>query len=155
MACPAIRRRLVAVTLAGLVGLSLTACADDAGTASSDEAGSSAEASTMTEPAASDVMFAQMMIPHHEQAIEMADLALEQAESPEVATLAQDIKAAQDPEIELMTGWLESWGEDVPTTGMGMDHSGHDMGSMGDGMMGMMSEEDMEASLRHLALTST
>ncbi|MFE6648969.1 DUF305 domain-containing protein [Nocardioides sp. NPDC057772] len=87
-----------------------------------------------------DVAFAQQMIPHHQQAIEMADLAETRAESQEVKDLAADIEAAQGPEIETMTGWLESWDEDVPEDGMsGMDHG--DMSS--EEMTGMMSEEDM------------
>lgn len=87
-----------------------------------------------------DVTFAQQMIPHHQQAIEMTELAETRAESQEVKELAADIEAAQGPEIETMTGWLESWGEDVPDEGMsGMDHG--DMSS--DEMTGMMSEEDM------------
>ncbi|EGD42859.1 DUF305 domain-containing protein [Nocardioides sp. NPDC057772] len=89
-----------------------------------------------------DVTFAQQMIPHHQQAIEMAELAETRAESQEVKDLAADIEAAQGPEIETMTGWLESWGEDVPDEGMpGMDHG--DMSS--EEMTGMMSEEDMTA----------
>ena len=59
-----------------------------------------------------DVAFAEMMIPHHQQAIEMAKLAETRAESQEVKDLAAAIEAAQDPEIETMQGWLESWGED-------------------------------------------
>ncbi|MGH3352002.1 MAG: DUF305 domain-containing protein [Nocardioides sp.] len=87
-----------------------------------------------------DVAFAQQMIPHHQQAIEMTELAETRAESQEVKDLAADIEAAQGPEIETMTGWLESWGEDVPDKGMSdMDHG--DMSS--DEMSGMMSEEDM------------
>lgn len=87
-----------------------------------------------------DVTFAQEMIPHHQQAIEMAALADTRAESQEVKDLAADIEAAQDPEIETMTGWLESWGEDVPEEGMsGMDHG--DMSS--EDMPGMMSEDEM------------
>lgn len=87
-----------------------------------------------------DVMFAQQMIPHHQQAVEMAELAESRAESQEVKDLAADIEAAQGPEIETMTGWLEEWDEDVPAEGMsGMDHS--DMSS--DEMTGMMSAEDM------------
>ncbi|MBT9257402.1 DUF305 domain-containing protein [Phycicoccus sp. MAQZ13P-2] len=83
-----------------------------------------------------DVMFAQMMIPHHQQAVEMADLALDaKAESSEqVRALATDIKAAQDPEIQTMQGWLTSWG--APASA-GMDH----------GMPGMMGETEM-ASLK-------
>ena len=79
-----------------------------------------------------DLMFTTMMIPHHEQAIEMADLILdEDGIDPRVVTLAETIKAAQGPEIELMESWLDEWG-----TGMG------EMGGMGDGMM---SDGDMRA----------
>ncbi|RYB88589.1 DUF305 domain-containing protein [Nocardioides glacieisoli] len=87
-----------------------------------------------------DVTFAQEMIPHHQQAIEMAELAESRAGSEEVKELATDIEAAQGPEIETMTGWLESWGEDVPDEGMsGMDHG--DMSS--DDMTGMMTDDEM------------
>lgn len=79
-----------------------------------------------------DVMFAQGMIPHHEQAVEMAKLAGDRAESQEVKDLAADIEAAQDPEIEQMTGWLEEW--DQP-----MEMDGMDSMEMG----GMMSEDQM------------
>lgn len=79
-----------------------------------------------------DIAFAQMMIPHHEQAVEMADLALERQTSPEVQELAQQIKDAQDPEIEQMTGWLAQWG----ATTSDEDHSG---------MAGMVSDSDLAA----------
>lgn len=97
------------------------------------------------EPAAAghndaDVTFAQQMIPHHRQAVEMAALAGERATAPQVRDLAADIEAAQEPEIETMTGWLEAWGEEVPDPAM--DDEG-----MGDGtsdpMAGMMSDEDL------------
>ncbi len=68
-----------------------------------------------------DVAFAEMMIPHHEQAIEMAVLAEKRAESQEVKDLAAAIKAAQDPEIQTMQGWLESWGEDGTSHEMSPD----------------------------------
>lgn len=86
-----------------------------------------------------DVIFAQSMIPHHEQAVEMAEIALDPTvgAGPEVIDLARRIQAAQDPEIQTMTAWLEEWGEPVQ-----MDLSeGHDMSSM----EGMMSAEDMDA----------
>jgi uncharacterized protein (DUF305 family) len=95
-----------------------------------------------------DVMFAQMMIPHHQQALEMAETAKTKATMPEVKKLAADIEKAQDPEIKQMTGWLNSWGVAAPTPGMsGMDHGGHG------GMEGMMSEEDM-ARLEKLSGTA-
>lgn len=79
-----------------------------------------------------DVMFLQMMIPHHEQAVEMSTLAETNSTNPELLALAARIKAAQGPEIELMTKLLTDAGQ-----AMMMDHS------MGDnGMMGM---DDMSA----------
>ncbi|NLG56414.1 MAG: DUF305 domain-containing protein, partial [Rhodococcus sp.] len=54
-----------------------------------------------------DVMFAQMMIPHHEQAIEMSDIILSKDDVPaDVTSLAEEIKAAQGPEIAQLTDWL-------------------------------------------------
>ena len=94
-----------------------------------------------------DAMFAQHMIPHHQQAIEMSDTILgKQGIDPRVTELANQIKNAQAPEIKLMEGWLAEWG--MP----GMDMPGHSMkpgGSMMPGMsgmpgMGMMSQAEMD-----------
>jgi len=86
-----------------------------------------------------DVVFAQGMIAHHEQAIEMADIALDPTigASAEVQDLATRIKEAQDPEIELMTGWLTAWGQPVQMDASG----GHDMSNM----EGVMTAEEMDA----------
>ena len=107
----------------------------------------SSSSKTPTESAAqfnaADQMFVTMMIPHHQQAIEMADIVLtKDGLDPRVAELAQQIKDAQGPEIDRMLGWLDDWGIDYnPDPMVGMDH-----GSMGaDGSDGMMSEEDMTA----------
>jgi uncharacterized protein (DUF305 family) len=71
-----------------------------------------------------DVMFAQMMIPHHEQAIEMSDIALDPAvgASDMVRALAERIKGAQDPEIDQMKSLLSAWGQSM-TMDSDMDHS--------------------------------
>ena len=93
-----------------------------------------------------DVMFAQGMIPHHQQAIEMSDMLFaKQGIDPGVVSLANQIKAAQGPEIEQMQGWLADWGVATTTApGGGMPGMpGHDMGDMGG--EGMMSEQDMAA----------
>lgn len=84
-----------------------------------------------------DVMFAQMMIPHHEQAIEMSDMALDPTTqaSKEVIVLATQIKAAQDPEIKQMKDLLTTWGQSL-TADSDMDH--------GSKMGGMLSMDDME-----------
>lgn len=89
-----------------------------------------------------DVTFAQDMIPHHRQAVEMAKLADTRASSPQVKELATEIEGAQDPEIMKMAGWLKDWDKPVPDNGMsGMDH-----GSGGNGSMtGMMSDADMKS----------
>lgn len=102
-----------------------------------------------------DVRFAQMMIPHHQQAIEMGDMLLaKQGIDPRVASLATDIKAAQGPEIEQMQGWLTEWGVSSTPGGMpGHDMPGHQMpsggmpggGMPGMGGHGMMSQQDMAA----------
>lgn len=88
-----------------------------------------------------DVAFAQGMIPHHAQAIVMADMALEQSTNQDVTKLAAQIKAAQAPEIDQLTKWLQAWGQPVPATTGGMDQTMDGM----DGMMmsGMMSDADM------------
>ena len=137
---------IAAGTAAALTGLA--GCADndmsgmDHGSSSSASAAPSSSAaapSVSSTPAAgphndADVMFASMMIPHHNQAIEMSDILLaKDATDSEVAALAQKIKAAQGPEVAQMTGWLVGWGED-PSAG-GMQH--------GDG--GMMSQAEMDA----------
>ena len=132
------RTRSTALAAGALaVSLLLAACGSAAHT-SDGTSGSTSSAAAESGPAA-DIAFAQLMIPHHQQAIEMADLALERPTSPEVSTLAQQIKGAQDPEIALMQGWLEAWG--APMEMDDGDHSGHDMGGMT--MSGMMTEEDM------------
>ncbi|EMF29734.1 lipoprotein [Streptomyces gancidicus BKS 13-15] len=89
-----------------------------------------------------DVDFAQGMIPHHQQAVRMAQTAQSRASSAEVKDLASRIEKAQDPEIETMSGWLEAWGEDVPSDMPGMDHGGH--GDDSSDMPGMMGTEDMD-----------
>lgn len=106
--------------------------------------GSSDSSSTSVDSAAEassdfnddDVMFAQMMIPHHEQAIEMSDIALDPAvgASEIVRDLATRIKGAQDPEIAQMTALLSQWGQPLAMD-ESMDHS-----SM---MSGMLSLEEL------------
>jgi uncharacterized protein (DUF305 family) len=73
-------------------------------------------------------MFAEMMIPHHEQAVEMSDLALVNSQNPEILSLAETIKAAQEPEIAQMKSWD------------GVDAEAH----MGHSMMGMLDKEEIK-----------
>jgi len=78
-----------------------------------------------------DIMFAQMMIPHHQQAIDMSALAQSRALSPEVKAIASKISAEQGPEIEQMGAWLKA--ANAPT------EMGHQMS-----MDGMLSDAEME-----------
>ena len=71
-------------------------------------------------------MFAEMMIPHHQQAVEMSDLALSKSTNPSVLDLAKRIKDAQSAEIIQMQSWLGS----SESNSMMSDHSGHSMGGM-------------------------
>lgn len=90
-----------------------------------------------------DMIFASMMIPHHEQAIEMSEIILATPGiDPRVVDLARQIAAAQGPEIQKMQGWLDDWDmADMPGHG-GMDGPG--TAGM-PGMAGMMSAAQMEA----------
>ncbi len=85
---------------------------------------------------AADVAFAQRMIPHHAQAVVMAEMALDTSTNDDVLELAEQIRAAQSPEIEQMTTWLTDWDQSVPDAEADMGGSG--------GMSGMMSETDMD-----------
>jgi uncharacterized protein (DUF305 family) len=135
-----------AITVA--VGLLIGACSSSSGNGSMNMTTTSVAArnTTASIPAdaefnATDVAFAQGMIPHHAQAVVMADMALAQSTSPAVTELATQIKAAQTPEIEQLTKWLQAWGQPVPDPNGSMDLSMSDM----DGMMmsGIMSDADM------------
>lgn len=101
----------------------------------------------MMNPQQADQHFIQMMIPHHQDAIDMANLAESKAKRPEIKKLAQDIKRDQNREIEQMKAWYKQWyGTEVPaSSGMGANHMGNQgMGMMGMGMMNMM-QMDIEA----------
>ncbi len=80
----------------------------------------------------SDAMFFQMMIPHHQQAVDISNLALEKSKDPELLALAKEIRDGQAAEIKQMEKWLTDNGENLT--------AGHDMGHE---MGGMLSDEDL------------
>lgn len=91
-----------------------------------------------------DVAFAQMMVPHHAQALVMARLAQENATSPDVIALARRIQGAQGPEIITLAAWLEERGIQVPTAkddATAFDHGEHGHQHMA----GMLGDAQMEA----------
>jgi uncharacterized protein (DUF305 family) len=143
-----ITARVPAGLAGGLLALSLTlaGCGDattaPAGPASPAPA-SSAAATAGAQFNEADVAFAQMMIPHHREAVEMAELAADRAQNPEVKALAEQIRDAQEPEINQLTDFLNAWGAEVPAAGSmaGMDHG--NMSGMPE-MPGAMTPEQME-----------
>ncbi len=130
--------KALSVAAALAVSLGLAGCAAGSGSSGGNTMpmnhGSSGPMSSMMPDASADhnqadIMFNQMMIPHHAQAVEMSDMMLTKPDLPaEVTALATQIRDAQAPEIESMTGWLEEW--KVPA--MMTDHPGHGMGGMVD-----------------------
>ena len=124
---------VMALTFAGCGGSSVSDVADKAVDAAKDAVGFND----------SDLNFTQMMIPHHEQAIEMADIALDPlvGASDSVKAIATRIKNAQDSEVTKMKAFLTSWKERL--TGDSSDHHS-------DQMSGMLSAEDLKklSSLR-------
>ncbi|MET8158294.1 DUF305 domain-containing protein [Sphaerisporangium sp. NPDC005289] len=146
------KRLVIASAALAAAGLLATGCGgQEEGSGHGRQADGSHGMSSMASPAATpasaatgttsadhnkqDVMFAQMMIPHHRQAIDMAKLAGSRAADPDVKQLAKQIEAAQEPEITTMSGWLTAWNMKVPDDAMP---------SMGHGMDGMMSADDMK-----------
>ncbi|MFD8986191.1 DUF305 domain-containing protein [Streptomyces sp. NPDC059564] len=129
-------RRTAAVAATATAALVLAACGGDSGSTPKHDGGhaaptASGSATATARPGgnnAADTAFAQGMVPHHRQAVEMAGLAATRSASAEVKALAEEIKKAQDPEIKTLSGWLGSWGEQVPAADGG--HGGHAMSGM-------------------------
>ena len=172
------KTRLGVAAIAASLAFVLAACSggSQSGTATSGTTSGTTSARSTSSPASisasasatatatatfndADVAFAQMMIVHHQGAIQMADLAPSRAQNQDVLALAARIKAAQAPEIDQMTSWLTAWGAAAPsmmsgsaTSGTGgMDHGGMDMGgttsaaeSSAMSMPGMMSGDQMQ-----------
>jgi len=144
-------KKLAVALTAGTLLFTLAACGDDGDSKDAHAEQTAANGDVFNN---ADVDFATAMIPHHAQALVMVDLTRGRELSPQVRQLAEEIQAAQGPEIEKMVDWLTEWDEPVPETmrdhvnaedsdGMG----GHDMGGMDDesdsGMPGMMTDEDL------------
>ncbi len=133
--------RLARAAVLGVVALvsvgTATGCAGGARSSSTSSSSAPSVAGR-----SGDVAFAQDMIPHHRQAVEMAAMALAPTAraSAQVRALATRIRSEQSPEIATMTHWLTSWHAAVPSQGAmaGMGASGPD------GMPGMMTGAQMK-----------
>ena len=123
--------RAITTIFIAILALSLSGCAS-ASNMGMDHEGHSSEASG--ELSSDEIMFLQMMIPHHQQAIDISDLALTISADPELLALAKDIRDEQAAEIVTMKAWLDAAGADLDP--------GH---SMGHGMGGMLSDSELTA----------
>ena len=97
-----------------------------------DSASAGSHAKSLKNLGMSEIMFAQGMMPHHQQAIDMSNMAMKNGASPEVKKLAKEIIAAQGKEIAQLKYWLTA-----TKSSMTM---GHDMG-----MGGMLTKKDLIA----------
>ena len=122
---------MIAGLVAVIMVMALAGCSKD-GSMGMDHEGHSSEASG--DLSADEIMFLQMMIPHHQQAIDISDLALTISADPELLALAKDIRDEQAAEIVTMKAWLDAAGADLDP--------GH---SMGHGMGGMLSDSELAA----------
>lgn len=147
MTTKSVRVAALAAAATALAAAALTSCS----TATQPEVQSATSATTTAAQAAehnsADVMFAHMMIPHHEQALELAALVPDRSTNAELQTLAKTIAAEQQPEIDAMNALLTQWDAMPGMQGMpgmpGMaDMPGHGgMGGMG--MAGMVDAATM------------
>lgn len=132
------RKILVIVAILGSA-ITLSACSTAANPGTT---GSSSSASAVFNKA--DVSFATDMAAHHQQAVEMSQMLLDKSDiDPRVVSLAQDIKAAQGPEIKQMKSWLSDWGQKSDSMS-GMDMSGT-----------LMSDSDMNDLKSSTGLTAS
>ncbi|CAM3684419.1 hypothetical protein GCM10009799_42800 [Nocardiopsis rhodophaea] len=122
------KRALLLLPLALAGSVILAACG---GTGGDDDA-APATATAAVDYNDTDAQFARMMIPHHEQAVEMSELAEKNRAGTQVRDLADKISAAQGPEIEKLKGMLKTWGEKPLSDG-----------EVADAMDGMMTPDQM------------
>jgi uncharacterized protein (DUF305 family) len=143
--------RILAILAALVTAAVLSACSSTpAADGHTDHDHGTSESSVVAgEPAgfdADDVAFATNMIPHHQQAVELSTLVPDRSTDPDVIALAQQIAAAQQPEIETMKAFLVQWKENPG------DETGH--GAHGGAAMGGMVDQATMAKLATLKGTA-
>jgi uncharacterized protein (DUF305 family) len=132
-----VTRRMAAALAAVTVALFVSSCSSPVSDGHTEHPRSDEPVIT-GQPAgynADDVAFATNMVPHHQQAIELSALVPDRSTNPQLIALAQQIAAAQQPEINVMKVFLVQWNEN-PDTNSG--HAGH-----GNAMQGMVDEATM------------
>jgi uncharacterized protein (DUF305 family) len=125
--------------LAAITTLAAAIVLSSCGTAATQNQGLSASATSTDQVAAhnaDDVMFAQMMIPHHQQAVEVAAMVPDRSNNPDVIALAAKIAGEQQPEIDTMKALLLQWNVDP-------NEMSHESGHAGMAMAGMVNDATM------------
>jgi uncharacterized protein (DUF305 family) len=122
---------LVGIIAALALGIVFLLAGNSGGPMDHSGHGSSSKEESSSKYSVDEIMFAQMMIPHHEQAVTMSELAFTNTTNPEVLALATAIRDGQAPEIIQMQAWIGN-------------KTGHDAGSHNMTMGGMLSEEELE-----------
>jgi uncharacterized protein (DUF305 family) len=117
-------RRLLLIALAGAL---LTACG------SGEETGASTATQGGSQHNDADMTFVSGMVPHHQEAVEMAELVESRTQRPELRALADTIITTQNQEISLMQGWQRAWGQEGESGGM--DHGSEGGGASMPGTM--------------------
>ena len=126
---------IIALLLAAVVSLSINRGEDDGfmGMHHNDNNGMGMHHNSKGDYTGADIMFLQMMIPHHQQAVDISNLALKTSKDAELLALAKTIRDAQSAEIIQMTTWLKD-----SNTNPGLGYSM-------DGMGGMLNDAELSA----------
>lgn len=136
----ALRIRAAAMVAASATALALSSCSSTATKTAVEDHSSHGSSATAAQPSTAhnqdDVLFAQMMIPHHQQAVALAGMVPDRSTNPEVRALAAEISAAQQPEIATMKDMLGRWG-------IKPDEMQHESGHAGMTMQGMVGDETL------------
>ncbi|MEY4291083.1 MAG: hypothetical protein RL130_1025 [Actinomycetota bacterium] len=124
---------VIVLLAAAVLSLSINRSDNNPMNGLSGHMGHGSSGSTNSNYTGADVMFLQMMIPHHQQAIDISNLAMKSSQDPELLALAKIIARDQAAEIKQMKAWLKDAG------------ASEDMGHSMDGMGGMLSADELSA----------
>ena len=124
---------VIVLLAAAVVSLSINRSDSNGMGNSSGHMGHGSSSSSNANYTGADIMFLQMMIPHHQQAIDISNLAMKSSQDAELIELAKIIARDQAAEIKQMKAWLTDAG------------ASEDMGHSMDGMGGMLSDDELAA----------
>lgn len=124
---------VIVLLAAAVVSLSINRSDNNNMSSSSGHMGHGSSSSSNANYTGADIMFLQMMIPHHQQAIDISNLAMKSSQNAELIELAKIIARDQAAEIKQMKAWLTDAG------------ASEDMGHSMDGMGGMLNDDELAA----------